>query len=84
MERAEIQNKIVDILRTNLEEFKDKVINENTIINTDAALDSMRFIYVMTKIESTFGISVPERKWNKLQTLGDAIDAVEAELKKKK
>ena len=55
-----------------------------TLKEADAALDSMRFIYVMTKIETLFGISVPEKKWVKLQTLGDAINAVEEELAKKK
>ena len=83
MSREEIKQNIIAILRENLEEFQNKDIQEDTIINTDAALDSMRFIYVMTKVESLFGISVPERKWAKLQTLGDAIDAVEEELGKR-
>ncbi|HBE99026.1 MAG TPA: hypothetical protein DDW18_03220 [Firmicutes bacterium] len=84
MNREEIKQNIVAILKENLDEFQNTDIQESTVINTDAALDSMRFIYVMTKIESTFGISVPEKKWAKLQTLGDAIDAVEEELAKKK
>ena len=84
MNREEIKQNIVAILKENLDEFQNTDIQESTVINTDAALDSMRFIYVMTKIESTFGISVPEKKWSKLQTLGDAIDAVEEELAKKK
>ncbi len=84
MNREEIKQNIVAILKENLDEFQNTDIQESTVINTDAALDSMRFIYVMTKIESAFGISVPEKKWAKLQTLGDAIDAVEEELAKKK
>lgn len=83
MSREEIKQNIIGILRENLDEFKNMDIQESTIINTDAALDSMRFIYVMTKVESLFGISVPEKKWAKLQTLGDAINAVEEELAKK-
>lgn len=84
MKREEIKEKIVTILKENLDEWENKELDESSVINTDAALDSMRFIYVMTKVESAFGISVPERKWSKLVTLGDAIDAVEEELAKKR
>ncbi len=84
MTREEIKNTIVTILKENLDEWENKEPKEDSVINTDAALDSMRFIYVMTKVETAFGISVPERKWSKLVTLGDAIDAVEEELAKKK
>ncbi len=84
MKREEIKEKIVTILKENLDEWENKELDESSVINTDAALDSMRFIYVMTKVESAFDISVPERKWSKLVTLGDAIDAVEEELVKKR
>jgi acyl carrier protein len=84
MERQEIKENIIKIITENLEEFKEGEIDESTVINTDAALDSMRFIYVMTKIESFFDIEIPQRKWEKLQTLKDLIDVVESSLSKKK
>ncbi len=84
MKREEIKETIIKILKENLDEWEGKELSEDSVINTDAALDSMRFIYVMTKVESSFGINVPEKKWSKLITLGDAIDAVEEELAKKK
>lgn len=84
MTREEIKNTIVTILKENLDEWENREPEEDSVINTDAALDSMRFIYVMTKVETAFGISVPERKWSKLVTLGNAVDAVEEELAKKK
>lgn len=84
MERQEIKENIIKIITENLEEFKEGEIDESTVINTDAALDSMRFIYVMTKIESFFDIEIPQRKWEKLQTLKDLIDVVESSLGKKK
>ena len=84
MERQENKENIIKIITENLEEFKEGEIDESTVINTDAALDSMRFIYVMTKIESFFDIEIPQRKWEKLQTLKDLIDVVESSLSKKK
>lgn len=80
MTRKEIMDKIVTILKENLDEWEDEDITEDSILNTDTGLDSMRFIYVMTKIESTFNIKIPERKWSKLVTMKDVIDAVEEEL----
>lgn len=80
MTRKEIMDKIVTILKENLDEWENEDITEDSVLNTDTGLDSMRFIYVMTKIESTFNIKVPERKWSKLVTMKDVIDAVEEEL----
>ncbi len=80
MTRKEIMDKIVTILKENLDEWENEDITEDSILNTDTGLDSMRFIYVMTKIESTFNIKIPERKWSKLVTMKDVIDAVEEEL----
>ncbi len=82
MTRAEIKNAIVTILKDNLDEWENKEIDEYSVLNTDASVDSIRFIYLMTKIESFFNINVPERKWAKLVTFGDVIDAVEEELQK--
>lgn len=79
MTRKEIMDKIVTILKENLDEWEDEDITEDSILNTDTGLDSMRFIYVMTKIESTFNIKIPERKWSKLVTMKDVIDAIEEE-----
>ena len=84
MERQEIRENIIKIITENLEEFKEGEIDESTVINTDAALDSMRFIYVMTKIEFFFNIEIPQRKWEKLQTLKVLVDVVEVSLSKKK
>ena len=41
----------------------------------------MTFVYVMCKIESEFGIKIPHRKWEKMLTFGDVLDAIEKELK---
>ncbi len=82
MTREEIKNTIVTILRENLDEWENREIDESSVLNTDVSVDSIRFIYLMTKIESAFGINVPEKKWAKLVTFGDVIDAVECEMKK--
>ena len=83
MTRKEISETLIKILKDNLDEWENVTIDESSVLNTDTGVDSIRFIYVMSKVESTFSINIPERKWSKLITFGDVIDAIEEELKKK-
>ena len=84
MSREEIAAKVVEIIKTNMPGFEDLVIVEDTRINTEEGFDSMTFVYIMCKIEAAFDISVPKRRWEKMATLGDIVDAVEKELASKK
>ncbi len=85
MTRNEIKEKIIKILKENLDEYENiSSLDEDTTLNNDTGVDSMRFIYVMTKIESEFNITIPEKKWAKLISFKDVLDAVEFELNKKK
>ena len=66
MERKEIQERIVKILKSSLPELAERDLNEESTVNEDKGLDSMTFI--------------PQKKWRKLAKLGDLISAVEQEL----
>lgn len=83
MTRVEIGNQIVEIIRVNMPGFENLEYDESARINTEAGFDSMTFVYIMCKIEATFGIEIPKRRWEKMSTLGDIIDAVEKNLAKK-
>ena len=82
MKREEISKKTAEIVRNCLPGFESAELKEDTRINNDAGVDSMTFVYVMCKIESEFGIKIPHRKWEKMLTFGDVIDAIEKELAK--
>ena len=77
MSKQDIKNKVIDILKTNVEKFKEIELDENTKINTQKELDSMTFIYLMCKLEEEFHIEIPEKKWVNFKTLGDVIDEIE-------
>jgi len=77
LSREEIKNKVINIVKENLPEFKDADIKEETKLNTQKALDSMTFIYLMCKIEGEFNIKIPQKKWSKMQTLKDVLDEIE-------
>lgn len=84
MTREEIAEKVRTLIRNNQPGFENAEIVESTRINTDAGFDSMTFVYIICKIEADFGISIPHRRWEKMLTFGDVLDAIEKELAKKK
>ena len=57
-------------------------LKEDTVINTDTAIDSMGFTMVICRLEANFDVRIPDRQWSKLQTLGDVVDAIEKRLAK--
>lgn len=84
MTRQEITEKLIKTIKENVDGFQDIDMDENTVINSDTSINSMNFMFIMCKVENEFGIDIPSKKWDKMQTLGDATDAVEKALKKKK
>ena len=84
MNRDEIAARVKELIRTNQPGFENAVISDDTKINNDAGFDSMTFVYIMCKIEGELGISIPHKKWDKMVTFGDLMDAIEVEMNKKK
>jgi len=84
MQREEIAKKVRELIQANQPGFEDVEITEDTRINTEAGFDSLTFVYIMCKIEAELGISIPHRKWEKMITFGDVLDAIEKEMNKKK
>ena len=77
MTRQEIFDKTIGIVRDSVPETGDMEFDESTVINTDAGIDSMGFTLIMCRIEAAFSIKIPQRKWEKLYTVGDVIDIIE-------
>ncbi len=82
MNRNEIKERIIKVIKDNLPDFKDVDIQEDTTINQSQGLDSMTFIYIICKIEAEFSIKVKENRWNKMSTLKDIVDEVCLQLAK--
>ena len=57
-------------------------LDEDTVINTETAIDSMGFVLIICKLEALFDVRIPERQWQKLATLGDVADAIAKRLPK--
>ena len=83
MTREEIKEKTIGIIRASVPDLDGVEINEDSNINTDASVDSMSFIYLMTQIESAFDIKIPQKKWAKLSTFSALVDEILLRLAKK-
>ena len=83
MNRQEILEKIKTVILDCFPDMRDMTMEEDTVVNTETAIDSMGFILVICKLESLFDVKIPQRQWNKLSTLGDVADAVQKALEKK-
>ena len=77
MTRKEILEKTIKIVCDCLPELADTSLTEDTVINTDAGIDSMGFTLIICRIEAAFDIKIPDRRWRRLQTLGDVVTEIE-------
>ena len=80
--REEILNQTIEVIYECAPEMEGRELREDTVINTDAAIDSMGFTLVICRLEAVFDVQIPNRQWQKLQTLGDVVDAIEKRLKR--
>ncbi len=80
--RKEILDRTVEVIYECAPEMEGKELTEDTVINTDAAIDSMGFTLVICRLEANFDVQIPNRQWQKLQTLGDVVDAIEKRVNK--
>ena len=83
MTREEVLEKIRKVIVDCVPEMVTEELNEDTVINTETAIDSMGFILVICKLEAMFDVRIPERQWQKLSTVGDVADAILKRLPKK-
>ena len=82
MTRQEIVDQTRKVIRDCFPDMQDLDLREDSVINTETAIDSMGFVLVICKLEALFNVKIPERQWQKLQTLGDVVDAIEKRLPK--
>lgn len=83
MTREEVREKIVKVIRDCVPETDLGELTDETVINTDQAIDSMGFTLIICKLEAMFDVRIPNRQWANLQTLGDVVDAIMKRLPKK-
>lgn len=78
MTRAEIERKLIDIVRKE-KEIPEDVLRPETPL-AEAGIDSLDALTILFGIEEEFHISIPDDRARSMQTFGDIIDAVEVQL----
>jgi acyl carrier protein len=78
MTRAEIERKLVDIVRKEKDVDEAKLKPETSL--AEAGIDSLDALTILFGIEEEFHISIPDDRARSMTTFGDIIDAVEAQL----
>jgi acyl carrier protein len=76
MASTQTEAKVVDIVAEQLGVDKDKITRESNFIN-DLGADSLDLVEMVMEFESQFGIRIPEDQTDKIQTVGEAIEAID-------
>ncbi|MBL8889784.1 MAG: acyl carrier protein [Planctomycetaceae bacterium] len=73
---SQTHDKVVDIVAEQLGVDKDKITPASNFIN-DLGADSLDLVEMVMEFESQFGIRIPEDQTDKIQTVGEAIEAID-------
>ena len=82
MTRQEVLEKTKKVIHDCFPDMDVEALREESVINTETAIDSMGFVLVICKLEALFDVKIPERQWQKLLTIGDVADAIMKRLPK--
>ncbi len=80
MTRDEIRKRTIDVIYECVPDMEGQPLEDDTVINTETAIDSMGFVMIICRLEAQFGVKIPDRQWKKLYTLGDVVTAIEKRL----
>jgi len=77
-----VEERVVEIVCENLGVNKDQVKRETRFIE-DIGADSLDIVELVMELEEEFEINIPDDQAEKIKTVGEAIDYIEGEIKKK-
>ncbi|MGC9336985.1 MAG: acyl carrier protein [Candidatus Cloacimonadia bacterium] len=80
MDRKEIQEKVKEIIVSQLNVSEDEVTESASFID-DLGADSLDTVELVMQFEEEFDIEIPDEDAEKLTTVGKAIDYLEEKLK---
>jgi acyl carrier protein len=78
---ASVADKVIDIVCDQLGVSREKVTPETHFIN-DLGADSLDTVELVMALEEEFDTEIPDEQAEKIQTVGQAIDYIQAHAKK--
>ena len=70
-----VEEKIISIVSEQLDVPKEEISRESNFVN-DLKADSLDVVELVMAFEDEFGITIPDDDYEKLRTVGDAVDYV--------
>ena len=77
-----VEERVIDIVVENLGVNKEQVSRSTNFIE-DIGADSLDIVELVMELEEEFEITIPDEQAEKIKTVGEAIDYIERETKKK-
>lgn len=77
-----VEERVVNIVCEHLAVSKDQVAR-NTSFQEDIGADSLDIVELVMELEEEFDIQIPDDQSEKIKTVGEAIDFIEAKIKEK-
>lgn len=74
---ASVLERVADIVSEQLGVDKDKISPETSFVN-DLGADSLDTVELVMELEEEFDINIPDDAAEKIQTVGQAVDYIEA------
>ena len=76
------EKRVIEIVCEHLAVDKEKVKRETSFIE-DIGADSLDIVELVMELEEEFDITIPDDQAEKIKTVGEAVDYIDNELKKK-
>ena len=77
---ADIEAKVIEIVADQMGVDKSEVTRETSFVN-DLNADSLDTVELVMEFEDEFELSIPDEEAEKIQTVGQAIDHISANIK---
>jgi len=74
---ASVEERVIDIVAEQLGVGKDQIKRETSFVN-DLGADSLDTVELVMELEEEFDINIPDDAAEKIQTVGQAIDHIQA------
>lgn len=74
------EEKVMDIVSEQLSVPREEIARESSFVD-DLKADSLDVVELVMRFEDTFGVTIPDEDYEKIRTVGDAVDYIEAKEK---
>ena len=74
---ASVEERVIDIVAEQLGVEKDKINRDTSFVN-DLGADSLDTVELVMELEEEFDINIPDDAAEKIQTVGQAVEFIEA------